>query len=280
MKNVAHISCIQILSRLAVYALLTIILPVATNVTYAAEPSIDISFGTQKQHLTRTELLRLPALRTIKVRSDIVYKRTTSYQAIPLSALITSMPLIESVQFTALDGFVANIPGSLLTSEAQPWLAIEQANKGWPPLKSGSSSAGPFYLVWLAPEKAGISPEQWPYQIAKISEAAPLEKRYPQILPKTEANSPEQRGMHVFIANCATCHKMNGGGDAAVGPDLNIPLSPTEYFKEPFLRKLIRDPTSVRNWNRLAMPGFTPSVLSDTQLDELLSYLQQMAIQR
>ena len=280
MKNIANIACIQTLVRLPACALLTIALLGATVIAHAAEPSINISFGTQKQHLTRTELLRHPALRTINVQNDVVYKRTTSYQAIPLSALITSLPNIETVQFTAVDGFIANIPGSLLTSEAQPWLAIEQTNAAWPILKPGSGSAGPFYLVWLAPEKAGISPEQWPYQIVNISEAASLEKRYPQILPKTGANSPEQRGMHVFIANCAACHKINGGGDAMVGPDLNIPLNPTEYFKEPFLRKLIRDPTSVRNWAQRTMPGFSTSALSEAKLNDLLAYLSQMAIQR
>ena len=202
------------------------------------------------------------------------------YQAVPLSALIGPLSGIESVQFTALDGFVANIPGALLAGEAQPWLAVEPAGAAWPALKPGKGSAGPFYLVWLATEKAGISPEQWPYQIAKIGEAAPLEKRYPQILPKTAANSPEQRGLHVFVANCAACHRINGGGDAAIGPDLNQPFSPTEYFQEAFLRKLVRDPASVRNWEQRIMPGFAPSALSDARLDDLLAYLRQMAKQR
>ena len=273
----SHPGIIHMLARLAACVLLGTAL---SGMALAAEPSIDIAFGTQQRHLTRTELLRHPALRTIEVGNDVAYHRTMHYQAIPLSALIASLPHVESLQFTARDGFVANIPGGLLASDAQPWLAIEQPNAAWPPLKPGSGSAGPFYLVWRAPEKAGISPEQWPYQIARIADAAPLEKRYPQILPKTVANSPEQRGMRVFVTHCAACHTINGGGDAAVGPDLNRPFSPTEYFKPPFLRKLIRDPASVRTWGRRTMPGFTPSVLNDAKLDDLLVYLRQMAIQR
>lgn len=272
-----HPGIIRMLARLAASVLLGTAL---SGMALAAEPSIDIAFGTQQRHLTRTELLRHPALRTIEVRNDVAYRRTMHYQAIPLSALIASLPHVESLQFTARDGFVANIPGGLLAGDAQPWLAIEQPNAAWPPLKPGSGSAGPFYLVWRAPEKAGISPEQWPYQIARIADAAPLEKRYPQILPKTVAKSAEQRGRRVFVTHCAACHTINGGGDAAVGPDLNRPVSPTEYFKEPFLRKLIRDPASVRNWGRRTMPGFTPSVLNDAKLDDLLVYLRQMAIQR
>lgn len=268
---------IGLLARLAASALLGTAL---SGTALAAEPSIDIAFGNRSHPLTRTELLRHPALRTIEVRNDVAYHRTMHYLAIPLSALIASLLQIESLQFTAGDGFVANIPGGLLASDAQPWLAIEPPNAAWPPLKPGSASAGPFYLVWRAPEKAGISPEQWPYQIARIANAAPLEQRYPQILPKTAANSPEQRGMRAFVTHCAACHTINGGGDAAVGPDLNRPFGPTEYFKAPFLRKLIRDPASVRNWERRAMPGFPPSVLDDAKLDELLAYLRQMAIQR
>jgi mono/diheme cytochrome c family protein len=84
----------------------------------------------------------------------------------------------------------------------------------------------------------------------------------------------------VFAANCAACHRINGGGDAAVGPDLNKPFSPTEYFLEPFLRKLIRDPASVRNWGQRVMPGFALPVMSDAKLDDLLAYLRQMAKQK
>lgn len=86
--------------------------------------------------------------------------------------------------------------------------------------------------------------------------------------------------MLVFVTHCAACHTINGGGDAAVGPDLNQPFNPTEYFNEPFLRKLIRDPASVRNWGRRSMPGFAPTVLGEAQLDDLLAYLRQMAVQR
>lgn len=280
MRNLAKSASVRTLVRLAAAALAGTALLGAFPAARAGDPWIEIAAGTQPQRFTRAELLRQPALRTIKVRNDAAYHRTMRYQAIPLSALIPSLPRIESLQFTARDGFVANIPGSLLAGEAQPWLAIEAPKAAWPALKPGSASAGPFYLVWRAPEKAGVSPEQWPYQIARIAEAAPLEKRYPQILPRTAANTPEQRGMRVFTANCAACHTVNGGGDAAVGPDLVRPFGPTEYFQEPFLRRLIRDPASVRNWGRRTMPGFSPSALSDAKLDDLLAYLRQMAAQR
>lgn len=246
----------------------------------AAEPVLDIAIGQQSRHLSRSELLKNPALRTIEVPSDVAYQRNMRYRALPLTALIGQAAGIESVQFVARDGFVANIPGRLLAGGAQPWLAIEPAHGRWPALKPGGPSAGPFYLVWLAPEQSGISPEQWPYQIAKIAQAAPLEQRYPQIVPAASADGAAQRGLQVFVANCAACHRINGGGDAAIGPDLNRPFNPTNYLQPVFLRRLIREPAAVRNWPGRRMPGFATSVLSDAQLDDLIAYLKQMAQQR
>jgi mono/diheme cytochrome c family protein len=220
------------------------------------------------------------AVRTIDVPADVAYHQTTRYRALPVAALIPDLAKIGSVQFTANDGFVANIPGALLAGPGQAWLAIEPADSPWPALKPGGQSAGPFYLVWLSPEKGGISQEQWPYQIAKIAAAAPLETRYPQLLPDAGANNAARRGMQVYAANCATCHQINGGGDAAIGPDLNRPYSPTEYFQEAYFRMLIRNPASVRNWSQRLMPGFSNAVLSDAKLNDLIAYLRQMARQR
>jgi len=84
----------------------------------------------------------------------------------------------------------------------------------------------------------------------------------------------------VYMVDCASCHPINGGGDAAVGPDLNKPHNPTEYFQEAFLRKLIRDPAAVRTWDKRIMPGFSTDALSNAQLDDLLDYLRQMARQQ
>jgi mono/diheme cytochrome c family protein len=251
----------------------------STRIAFANEAFLSLTFGDRTVRLSRTELLSSPGLRVIDVPASAGYRRPMRYQAIPLARLIPKPPS-ESVQFKASDGFVANIPSGLLYGPSQPWLAIESPQTPWPPLGRDGQSAGPFFLVWLMPEKVGISPEQWPYRIISISEAPALEKRFPALLPKSRANSPEQRGLRVFVANCSVCHKLNGAGDAAVGPDLNDPYNPTEYFQEAFLRKLIRAPASVRDWGQRIMPGFSPAALTDAQLDDLLAYLRQMARQR
>jgi mono/diheme cytochrome c family protein len=263
-----------------VRALFAVLSLMASTFACAAEPALRLEVGPAPQTLSRDALLANPAARTISVPADTAYHRAMRYRAVPLATLIPDLAQTGSVQFTANDGFVANIPGALLAGPGQAWLAIEPAATPWPPLKMGGPSAGPFYLVWLSPEKAGISPEQWPYQIAKIAIAAPLEVRYPQLRPNTAADSSALRGMHVYAANCATCHQINGAGDAAVGPDLNRPYSPTEYFQEAYLRKLIRNPADVRNWGQRVMPGFSVAALSEADVDDLLAYLRQMARQR
>ena len=249
----------------------------------AAEPVLEIAHHNQVRRYSRGELLAHPALRTIEVPADVAYRRPMRFQAIPLPALLPELGGADSVKFTATDGFAATIPASLLKGDqdTHAWLAVEPAQAPWPALKPGGPSAGPFYLVWSAPEKMGISPEQWPYQIARIADSQPLAVRFPQMLPRQATpNSPEWRGWQAFSVHCAACHRINGGGDAALGPDLNRPFNPVEYFQEPFLRRLIRDPAAVRNWPQRHMPGFAPQVLPDAALDDLLAYFRHMALQR
>ncbi|WP_293778971.1 cytochrome c [uncultured Oxalicibacterium sp.] len=250
----------------------------------ADEPVLELVLPNQQQKLARNNLLRHPEIRTITIDDDPVYHRSMTYRAIPLKAIVRQVSAIDTLQVVATDGFVANIRGELLRAEAEPWIAIEPANAPWPERKPGSGSAGAFYLVWLHPEKAGITSEQWPFQIASLRNVEALTVRYPQLLPKLAATDTRyasvQRGLPLFTTHCASCHRMNGGGDAAIGPDLNLPANPTEYFQESWLRKLIRDPASVRHWAQSSVPGFSEKTLNEDELDDLLAYLQQMAQQR
>ena len=62
-----------------------------------------------------------------------------------------------------------------------------------------------------------------------------------------------------------------------MGPDLNVPMNPTEYFTESALKRLVRDPKSVRDWSAGVMPGFDAGHLSETELDHVIAYLKHMA---
>jgi len=251
---------------------------------WAVELELEIAHDSQVRSYSRAELLAHPALRRIEVAADVAYQRPMQFHAIPLAVLLPRLSDTESVKFSAVDGFSATIPAGLLQGnrDTQAWLAIEAKDTPWPALKPGAPSAGPYYLVWTAPEKMGISPEQWPYQIARIADSQPLVARFPQMLPQRglAKDGPEWRGLQAYTVHCAACHQINGGGDATLGPDLNRPFSPLDYFHEPFLRRLIRDPAAVRNWPQRHMPGFSQQVLPNAALDDLLAYFRHMAAQR
>jgi hypothetical protein len=65
-----------------------------------------------------------------------------------------------------------------------------------------------------------------------------------------------------------------------VGPDMNKPMSPTDYLTRSGLHALIRDPTSVRNWPGMVMPGFPQDRMSDREIDLVIDYLAHMAARR
>lgn len=251
----------------------------------AQEPVLEIRDGQQVRQWTRSALLSEAI--DIVVEKDSAYKKSMNYRAVAFAKLMPNVTKYSSVQFIALDGFVATISGQDLAGAGQAYLAIEPTEGAWPAVNPENShkmaSAGPFYLVWHNPKAGRISNEQWPYQVAKISVTVPLHVQYPQLVPVStmlETSKPSLRGMQVFIKNCAVCHRMNGGGDATIGPDLNLPFNPTEYFQEGFLRKLIRDPASVRSWKQSSMPSFDLQTISQQELDDLIQYLKQMAKQR
>jgi len=54
-------------------------------------------------------------------------------------------------------------------------------------------------------------------------------------------------------------------------------MNPTEYLHKAALRRLIRDPQSVRHYPRSRMSAFPKEVLSENDLDHLIAYLEHMA---
>jgi mono/diheme cytochrome c family protein len=242
---------------------------------------LTLELGAKRQQWQSAQLLAHPQARDITVEQDVAYKRAMHYRAVPLAVLLEGIGAGDHLQAVALDGFAAEMPAGPLLQEgpAQAWLAVEDPAQPWPPLAPGKPSAGPFYLVWTAPQASGIRPEQWPFQIATIRRLAAVEARFPALLPDPAlpAQDPVRQGFALFQQNCLACHRLNGAGDAQFGPDLNLPHNPTEYFQPAFLRQYIRDPQSLRRWPQARMPGFSREVLSEAELDALLAYLKHMA---
>ncbi|MGE4218040.1 MAG: cytochrome c [Alphaproteobacteria bacterium] len=235
---------------------------------------------------TRAELLKHPDARTVAVTDDPAYGAASpEYRAIPLSRLLAGMPTAgaDILVATATDGFVAQLPAAKALSSvptgAVAYLAVEDPAKPWPPLKGKTVSAGPYFIVWTNPKRDGIGPEAWPYQTARLELTESVGKRYPAILvdQALPANAPERRGQALFVDACFACHKMNGAGEATVGPDLNLPMNPTEYFKLSVLPRYLRDPASVRHWADQKMPAIAPETMSDADLAAVIAYLAHMA---
>ena len=242
---------------------------------------LHLELGGTPRQLDSAELLSLPQARDISIEQDVSYKRPMRYRAVPLATLLPGIAADDHLQAVALDGFAAEMPAAPLLQDgpARAWLAVEDPGKPWPALSKGKPSAGPFYLVWTNPQAGHISPEQWPFQISGIKQLKTVAERFPALLPdpKLGANDPVNQGFALFQKNCLACHRLNGAGDAQVGPDLNIPYNPTEYFSGDFLKRYIRDPQSLRRWPQAKMPAFAVGVLPESELALLVEYLKHMA---
>lgn len=245
----------------------------------AAELLVERADGSHRY--SSAELLAHPAARTLEIPADVAYQRPMHYRALPLAELLEGVKPTDHLQAVADDGFAAELPAApLLASQgARAWLAVEEPDQPWPALGKAGKSAGPFYLVWTNPEQGRIGPEQWPYRVVKLRVLAPVAERFPALRPDPTlaADDPVNHGFALFQKHCLACHRLNGQGDAAFGPDLNLPYNPTEYFRADLLRRYLRDPQALRRWPQARMPGFAEAALSEAELDQLLAYLRHMA---
>lgn len=250
------------------------------------DPLLTLSSGGQTKTFKRSELLERKDLETLTIDADPAYPgQKMVYKAVPAAALFDGLTVADDavIQFKCLDGFSAPISKERLLNKSKErslaYVAIEEASKPWPSIKPEGPSAGPFYLVWPNPKASFIGPEEWPFQLAAFEVKGTLEALYPKIFPdkKLKATDPARRGLAVFTKNCFACHTLNKQGASEVGPDLNVPMNPTEYLTKTALRMQIRDPQSLRHFPKSKMSAFPASILSDKELDDLVAYLGHMA---
>jgi mono/diheme cytochrome c family protein len=253
----------------------------AGGIAPAAAPVLAVTVGGATRQFASPELLARSDVATIEAPHDVSYERAMTYRAVPLRALLSGLQpeVTDTIEMRATDGFVVQLPAALIEGAAAPWLAIEDPAHPWPPLPGKTTSAGPFYLVWVNPERAGISPEQWPYALARLTAVASPLQRWPAIAVDKSApvKAPARRGQSAFITNCLTCHRLAGYGEATVGPDLLRPMPVTTYFTDAGLRALIRNPASVRSWPEQHMPSFDAAVIADSDIDAVIAYLRYLA---
>jgi len=259
-------------------------LVVAAGAATAAESLLTVVVGGRTATYSAADLLANPAATTVSIPDDIAYKRAMTYRAVPVASLLDGIGPNASVRFLATDGFAVTLQADVLLAaddkSPRAFLAVEPPDAPWPPHNAHDpASVGPFYLVWGNAERARLIPEQWAYRVARIEETAPLAQRFPAMVPGSglAANASVRRGYALTMKNCIVCHTLNLGGDATIGPDLNVPYNPTEYLRLDALRRFIRDPQSLRRWPRGKMPAFGPTTLTDRELNDVLAYLRYMA---
>ena len=251
-----------------------------------SEPTLTLSWTTGSRSYTRSELLKRPDVTRIEVAHDPAYEgKATTYQAVAFYALWKDVPLpgVALLQFMCFDGFSAPIAKHRVLnaspSAAIAYLAVEPPGDSWPANARGISP-GPFYLVWKNPEMSGIQKEEWPFQLVAFEAKGTLAESYPAILPEAKAADSVQRGFKLFVQNCFPCHTMNKQGESRLGPDLNVPMSITRYWKPEAIRAQVRDPQQVRYWPEGRMPSFSKEQLSDEGLEDLIEYFKHMAGRR
>jgi len=255
-----------------------------------AQPaSLSVSDRSSKKTYSRKDLLQSPALRDVTI-ADPVRGRTMTYRAIPMAELLKGLKIDadDYVQARATDNFSIAIPARLLTAAdgapVEAFLAVEDPAAPWPAISKGSDrlTGGPYYLIWRIGPSGHVSQEYWAYKLASLEVTDGPLKRWPGLAVAADVPATDRirAGADRFVELCISCHRFNGAGEGEQGPDLGRPMNPVEYYQIPALKKLIRDPTSVRKWPDQKMPGFGPDALSDYDLDAIVDWLSYKARQR
>ena len=144
---------------LRLLARLTAVLGVALGfsaIASATEANLTVTVAGRTTTYAPASLLGMPAATSVTIPDDVAYKREMSFRAVPAASLLEGVTPDDTLRFVASDGFVATLPAAMLLarSGAIAYLAIEPGDTPWPPLKpEGGASAGPFYLVWVNPER-------------------------------------------------------------------------------------------------------------------------------
>lgn len=257
----------------------------------ATEPTLIIKTETKTLSFKRSALLARKDAQTLKIDHDPTFPgRTMTYRAVPLHKLFSGLTLQKgaALEFECLDGFSAPIDKDRLLNSskerAMAYLAIERPGEKWPKIARGghAQTPAPYYLVWVNPASSNIGPEEWPYQLSGFSAHEPLETRYPRMAPdpKLSSDDPVVRGFKSFAKHCFACHRMNLEGQSQMGPDLNVPMNPTEYLTPQAFEILVRNPQSLRHWPQAKMSPFSKKTLPEAEFADLATYLKYMTTRK
>jgi len=210
--------------------------------------------------------------------------RKRTYRAIPAQAVFDAIfgnkwKKAKEMVFLSTDGYQAVVP-VVKFIEHQGYLAFEH-DDGSPfgminKLQHNELvQLGPLYLVWdnmssRALLESGAS--DMPYQIRVVELKS---SSLPGMVPPADASPQARRGFGHFRKYCTACHPINGDGGTK-GPELNYPVSVTEYIQPGYLRRWIENPQGIRY--NTTMPGLGKGIPQREQVtEELIAYLKAMS---
>lgn len=251
------------------------------NAAFAQGQSASLTIFSREDSKTYSahDLLADPSVRDLNISYDPIYRGPRVYRVVPMERLLkdVNVDVDDYVQVRATDNFSASIPAALLkpatTTGTEAFLAIENPAVPWPAIPGKQGSAGPFFIVWQS-TKAPVGRTYWVYRVAALTVTDSPYKRWPNLgIGALPASDLAWRGRDRFVALCMACHRFNGDGEADAGPDLAKPMNPVEYFQPFALKRLLRNPSSVRSWPAQKMPAFDEATLSDADLDAILAWL-------
>lgn len=212
-------------------------------------------------------------------------KKEREYNAYPARPLFDqifgeSWKIAEEVVFLSADGYQPSIPvKKFLTHDA--YFAFANAD-GSPFILTNllqdneTVELGPLYLVWDNLQSTVLRNEgasDMPYQIVGI-ELTSFAMRFSKLIPPTDASPLAKQGFLHFRKHCLACHTINGQGGGKA-PELNYPVSVTEYIKPEYLRRWIEQPSSIRyNTTMPALEADTPQ--REEVIDAIIAYLKVM----
>jgi mono/diheme cytochrome c family protein len=277
--------------RRAIGATVVVILCEVSGPAAAGEASsaATLRFSLHAEPVATTDIASLR--RTIASRRVRVFEpyesREVVFDALPFDAVLDAVYARawrdqEELLFTCRDGYQPTVPVRRVLDH-KAWLAFDRVDEdGFSILKLESGSRrrvdlSPVYLIWENLDDPRMREEGdygWPYQLVGVDVIRPRD-RFPHTAPPRGASRAAVEGYAAFRVHCSRCHTINGGG-GAIGPELNYPVNPVEYWKGEWLRRWIDDPREIRPATR--MPPFNP-VLPERMrvIDNIIAYLEAMS---
>jgi mono/diheme cytochrome c family protein len=215
-------------------------------------------------------------------------KEERVYRAIPARPLFDRIfgknwEKARQIVFTSIDGYQPSVPVEKFLAhnayfafahdDGSPFIMINKLqNNEKVPL-------GPLYLIWdnigsKALLESGAS--DMPYQIKTIELKS--EDPFAGLAPPQGSSEQVRLGFENFRKYCVSCHTINGEGGGKA-PELNYPVSVTEYIKPEYLKRWIEQPQTIR-YNTM-MPALGQEVRHrDKVADEIIAYLKVMSIRK